>query len=202
MNKLLVLCMALLASMPCIGMQKETVYPCCPQGFPSRKITKTAEEIVQNWGMGNFTDSLCNHADTQFCNDQDIKVKINTLLFKHLFLDAYVHRGKNPEPLLELQKKLSMQKIDLKSENTLLTQKDLLHRIIPYITWSGCRISFETNGLPYYLIKINNHRIHLGFDPCIHTVKELFYKIDDREENYTLAQDYEITQKFNLLISS
>lgn len=177
------ICVALMLIVVTIpGMEP---YRCCENGFGHTKFLGGAE------GFG----LLCTEQETWNCDDTVKQVGVPQLLFKSLLICALVnHKNggltvngyKSGNSCLKLAYKVSHNIIDASQNPVMITHKDLIHRLLPFIKWPHYGhqtrpIDFFELDLGHVAAELNPFKMNgpnllwVGFCPCIHNVNSVWF---------------------------
>ena len=111
---------------------------------------------------------LCSATETAHCDDAEYCVWVDPTLLMHMIMhNTNETDTATQERVQKVLHKIQQKKINLTPHDTKITQKDLVHRLLPTIEWN-----WGVCGLPgYYCLCINQKAVLLAFEPCIHATE-------------------------------
>lgn len=160
--------------------------------------TSTPHEI-----LNTFTSRISDFEGTNNRDDTSYAVGMNTFLFKRLVIEAAQNSQLSPNPLRELLAKVRTNTIATNNNTVQITQKDITHRLLPYLDWNGCIMD---NNPRIYTIKTEREKLGLIFSPCVHEpviLGAMLSSSNDRfyaDVSFREVNPQENTEQFNKLL--
>jgi hypothetical protein len=186
-------------------------YLCCPDDFGYLGFLDAKPGLMEYRFEPDELKKikLCTSQDTKNCNDSDYKVNIRPYLFIRLLLEIAKVISEQPLEvqaavcLQELRNKIwdgriDIQKnIDEKLSIIKVTQKDLVHRLLPHI--EGTQKQSLWDGTRQWNIILENTEVGLDLKPCIHCIEHVHFSYSASDDDFLFGNH--MYEQFNQLMN-